>query len=180
MNAPLRRAVAVGRAPRPTCHRCWRPQTTCICATIEPVANRTGIVVFQHPRERFHPIGTARIAALGLQNARIERCAPWSDGAALRARLPEGTALLYPTPGGRDLGELRADERPRQLLVLDGTWFLARKIYEAHRWLGELAHVRCAASRRPAASRPSRRSCWRCASSSPTRRGSTACCAPSL
>jgi hypothetical protein len=127
--------------PRPTCYRCFRPRVTCICDSIEPVANRTGVVILQHPRERFHPIGTARIAALGLENVRVEICPPWKDGGALRSSLPPATALLYPVSGARELAALAAEERPRNLIVLDGTWFLAKKIYDAHPWLHELPHV---------------------------------------
>ena len=34
------------------------------------------------------------------------------------------------------------EERPQHLVVLDGTWFHAKKIYNAHHWLRELPHVR--------------------------------------
>lgn len=134
---PQQRTRAV-RCARPTCYQCFKPRVTCICASIERVANRTGIIILQHPRERFHAIGTARIARLGLARVRVEWCVPWADG---RAWLPPHTALLYPTAGARDLAVLPADERPRHLVVLDGTWFHAKKIYDAHRWLHDLPHV---------------------------------------
>ncbi|HHH10935.1 MAG TPA: DTW domain-containing protein, partial [Sorangium sp.] len=51
---------------RPFCYRCHKPAVTCICARVKRVDNRTKIWLLQHPRERFHPIGTARIARLGL------------------------------------------------------------------------------------------------------------------
>jgi len=113
----------------------------CICDAIRPVANRTGITILQHPRERFHALGTTRIARLGFARVRVEWCAPWEDAGAIRDRLPAGAALLYPAPQARDLTALPADERPRHLVVLDGTWFLAKKIYDAHAWLHALPHV---------------------------------------
>ena len=127
---------------RPACYACFKPKVACICATVERVANRTGIIILQHPRERFHAVGTTRIARLGFDQIRVESLTPWADSAAIRARLPERTALLYPAPGARELHELPADERPRHLVVIDGTWFHAKKIHDAHVWLHSLPHLR--------------------------------------
>lgn len=126
---------------RPACYRCFKPQVACICASIEPVTNRTGIVILQHPHERFHALGTVRILRLGLAQVRVEPCAPWEDQPETRTRLPERTALLYPSPEARDLGTLPIADRPRHLVVLDGTWFHAKKLFAAHRWLADLPHV---------------------------------------
>jgi hypothetical protein len=123
---------------RLNCYRCFKPQMGCICGTIERVANRTGITILQHPRERFHPIGTVRIARLALVNVRVEPCAPWLDGFAIQARLPDRAALLYPAGGACDLATLPAAERPRHLVLIDGTWFHAKKMYDAHHWLHAL------------------------------------------
>jgi hypothetical protein len=48
---------------------------------------------------------------------------------------------LYPAPAARDLATLPPNERPRHLVLLDGTWFHAKKIYDAHLWLQVLPHV---------------------------------------
>jgi DTW domain-containing protein YfiP len=128
---------------RPVCYRCWKPQVTCVCARVPRVDNRTSVLVLQHPRERLHPIGTARFAQLGLCNARVE--VAWNAGQREErapAWLPEGTALLYPTPEARDLRALPPLERPRHLLVLDGTWHTARTLYRDKAWLARLPHVR--------------------------------------
>lgn len=128
--------------PRAACYRCFKPAVACICPSIERVANRTGVFILQHPRERFHAIGTARIARLGLANVRIESCAPWTSDPELREQLPVRTALLYPSSHASDLKSLPEEEMPLHLLVLDGTWVHARKMYEAQTWLHSLRHVR--------------------------------------
>jgi DTW domain-containing protein YfiP len=115
----------------------------CLCARVPAVHNRTGVFVLQHPRERLHPIGTARLAGLGFHKVRIE--VAWNAGALEHEPppwLPDGTALLYPAPGARELGTLPAHERPRNLLVLDGTWHTASTLYRDKRWLQRLPHVR--------------------------------------
>lgn len=146
-RAPADRRSAGAAEARASCYRCFKPRVACICGTIQRVDNRTPITILQHPRERFHPLGTVRIARLGLARARVEWCAPWEDAGAIRDRLPAGAALLYPAPGARDLASVPSAEHPRHLVAIDGTWFLARKIYHAHPWLHALPHVALTPSR---------------------------------
>lgn len=127
--------------PRPVCYRCFKPQVACVCASIERVANETGLIILQHPRERLHPLGTARIARLGFTRVRVEPCSQWMDDTAPRVEVPARSALLYPSAGGRELSQVPPGERPRHLFILDGTWFHAKKIYDAHGWLQQLPHV---------------------------------------
>ena len=76
-----------------------------------------------------------------MARVRVEPCTQWADGSAIRALLPAQSALLYPAAGAREITTLPADERPRHLVVIDGTWFHARKIYDAHQWLRDLPAV---------------------------------------
>lgn len=130
------------RAPRVECYVCFKPQVACVCATIERVDNRTGLTILQHPRERLHPLGTARIARLGFTRVRVESFSQWAGverGAELN--LPPQTALLYPSATSREICEVPPHERPQHLVVIDGTWFHARKIFAAQQWLQRLPHV---------------------------------------
>lgn len=134
MSEPVYRAV---------CYRCFKPQLTCICERLPSVANRTEVLVLQHPRERLHPIGTARFAQLGLQRSAIH--VAWNAAAAEPVRpswLPAQVGLLYPAADARDLSEVPVAERPEHLLVLDGTWNTARTLYRDKQWLHELPHFR--------------------------------------
>jgi DTW domain-containing protein YfiP len=114
-----------------------------VCALLPRVDNQTEVLVLQHPRERLHPIGTARFAQLGL--ARGEVRVAWNAGEAeftQPAWLPEGTGLLYPTADARELSSVPRAERPRTLLVLDGTWHTAKTLYRDKHWLHALPHYR--------------------------------------
>jgi DTW domain-containing protein YfiP len=128
---------------RSVCYRCHKPQVVCICSRIQPVNNRTTVLVLQHPRERLHPIGTARFASLGLLNSRVE--VAWNAGVREDdppAWLPPGAALLYPAKAARDLRETPERERPLHLVVIDGTWNTARTLYRDKRWLHALPQYR--------------------------------------
>lgn len=122
---------------RSVCYRCHKPEPLCICASIPLVDNRTPVFILQHPRERFHPIGTARIARLGLRRVEL---AVFSEHAPSDPpfELPPGAGVLYPGPGARRLDEIDDGERPSALVVLDGTWHHARTLYRDHGWLHAL------------------------------------------
>jgi DTW domain-containing protein YfiP len=113
---------------REQCFACFRPKTHCYCDLLPRVANQIPVLIVQHPRERFHPFNTARLLGLGLQQVRIEvdHSGRLRQPGSLRFR--EGAALLYPGPGARSLHELTADERPRELVMIDGTWHHAHTL----------------------------------------------------
>jgi len=128
-------------APRAVCYTCFRPAAVCYCDHAPRVDNRTHVTVVQHPREQFHPLGTARIVARCLSNVELLVAhAGWARAGA-RGLFPEGAALLYPGPGARELASIPADERPRALVALDGTWHHARTLYRDHPVLHELPLV---------------------------------------
>ncbi|HEX4340296.1 MAG TPA: tRNA-uridine aminocarboxypropyltransferase [Polyangiaceae bacterium] len=132
---------------RDTCYECHKPVVLCVCSSIRRVENATGIVVLQHPRERLHPIGTARFARLGLARSHVEIA--WNASTREETPphwVPEGAALLYPGAGARDLRELPPTERPKHLVVIDGTWHTARTLFRDKAWLQKLPRVRLSPS----------------------------------
>jgi DTW domain-containing protein YfiP len=137
-------AAAQDTAPgEPTgrCYRCCKPALLCICARVEAIANRTRITILQHPRERLHPLGTARIASLALSNS--ELLIP-RDVANRSLAVPPitapGTGLLFPSVEATPLEGLDPAAMPSGLIVLDGTWSQARKLYQGNPWLESLPH----------------------------------------
>lgn len=115
--------------PRPTCARCLRPSQLCYCALVPTLEARTRVVILQHPRERHVAIGTARMASLCVPSAELHVGARWSEDALARI-LGEHAAdavLLYPGEGATDVAAL-AHDRPRTLVVIDGTWSHAKGV----------------------------------------------------
>lgn len=119
-----------------------RAEAVCICSRIQKVRNRTGITILQHVRERRHPLGTARIARLALEQCQylVGWYEPPLEPPPAPA-VPERTALLYPSRTSTDITTLAAEDRPEHLIVLDGTWRNVRALYRAHEWLHELPQV---------------------------------------
>lgn len=126
---------------RAECYRCHKPAQLCVCSELTRVDNQTSILILQHPRERFHPIGTARFAELGL--SRVRSLVSWSEAGRSVSRHVEvgpDVGLLYPHPEARALSTLEPSERPRELIVLDGTWHHAHTLYRENPWLHALPH----------------------------------------
>ena len=121
---------------RSYCYRCMRVQSMCLCADLCAVDNKTQIHVLQHRKERRHAFGTVRLLKIGLQKIKVHdlhtdlgRAYPVPEDFPL-----EG-GVLYPGEGSIDLADLSAEEMPSTLVVIDGTWSQAHRMYRDNRWL---------------------------------------------
>jgi DTW domain-containing protein len=113
-----------------------------LCGAIPRVDNRIEVAVLQHPRERTHPFGTAKLAELGLRRVEVivDHVGRVRKNPELLGAL-QHTALLYPGPAARDVTTLEPHERPARLLVIDGTWHHARTLYRDVPGLRALPHL---------------------------------------
>jgi hypothetical protein len=87
------------------------------------------------------PIGTARMAHLALENSELHEGVSFDGHPAVEAlaRTP-GTVVLFPSPDAKPV-EAFADEPPKNLVVVDGTWPLAKKVIRESRVLGQLPRL---------------------------------------
>jgi DTW domain-containing protein YfiP len=121
VTLPLRR--------RPSCEQCLRPCSVCFCHTVHRLPTRTRVLMLQHPREHKVGIGTARLAHLSLPNSDLRVGLDFSADPAVQAALAPGAPsyVLFPRMDAIPLAELPRD-RPINLVVIDGTWWQARKL----------------------------------------------------
>jgi DTW domain-containing protein len=116
---------------RPRCERCLRPAQHCLCPLIPNINSNTRLLIVQHPSEQGHALNTARLLALGLQQAQLLITESLTEHPQWIATLQDPhwrTELLFP---GREVPLLSMqpqDPRPRRLVLLDGTWRKARKL----------------------------------------------------
>ena len=63
--------AAAGKKPdvAEDCPRCRKPLALCICDSIEPIRNRTSLLILQHPQEQDRALGTATLTALHFDDA---------------------------------------------------------------------------------------------------------------
>jgi DTW domain-containing protein YfiP len=109
---------------------------------VQPVPTRTRVLLLQHPKERKVGVGTARMAHLSLTNSVLRVGLDFSADPLVRAALSgdNPVCVLFPKPGALDVADLPRD-RPVTLVVLDGTWSLARKLLRLNPALAALPHV---------------------------------------
>ncbi len=115
----------------------------CLCAVLEPVDNQVRVHILQHPRERRHALNTARLLRLGLSACEVHVLSSQEKSVACKPlALGPRAGLLYPSPGSRDLNDLRPAERPDELVVIDGTWAQANRMHRDNPWLAALPSYR--------------------------------------
>ncbi len=128
--------------PRTTCPRCLRPGPLCYCHLIEVESAGIDLIILQHPREAKHPLNSARIASLGISNCQLWVGEDFSAHQGLQQVLAEKACyLLFPGNNARDSAQVLAQHRPEVLIIIDGTWRKARRIYHRNRPLQQLPAI---------------------------------------
>jgi DTW domain-containing protein YfiP len=127
------------------CPRCLRPQTHCLCPLIPSLDSRTRVLLLQHPSEVNHALNTARLAALGLNNAELIVGEVFDDLPALLNQPGYQARLLFPGEEAQPLQACAMSDQPLLLVVPDGTWRKARKLLHLNPLLAALPRVTLAA-----------------------------------
>ena len=123
------------------CPRCLRPQTHCLCPLIPSLDSRTRVLLLQHPSEVSHALNTARLAALGLNNAELVVGEVFEDLPALLSRPGYQARLLFPGDDAQPMQAYATTDEPLLLVVPDGTWRKARKMLHLNPLLAALPRV---------------------------------------
>lgn len=127
--------------PRIHCPRCQRPQSHCLCPLIPSLDSRTRVLLLQHPSEVNHALNTARLAALGLNNAELIVGEVFEDLPRLLNQPGYRARLLFPADDAQPIQAYGASDEPLLLVVPDGTWRKARKILHLNPLLAALPRV---------------------------------------
>ena len=126
---------------RPTCSRCQRPLSHCLCPLIPDIDSLTRVLILQHPSEVGHALNTARLAALGLRNAELRVGEVFDDLPQLLVQPGYRACLLFPGEKAVALSAYAPEEKPLLLVVPDGTWRKARKLLHLNPLLAALPRV---------------------------------------
>ena len=126
---------------RARCERCLRPAGHCLCPLIPQLPSRTRVLLLQHPSEVNHALNTARLAALGLNNAELVVGEVFEELPALLDQPGYRACLLFPADDARPLQAYAETDAPLLLVVPDGTWRKARKLLHLNPNLAALPRV---------------------------------------
>lgn len=134
---------------RVICSRCHYPEKTCVCEHIETLECSTEIIILQHPDETQHAKGSARLVSLTLSKAQCvvgETADDFSDVVNKVVSFSGRALLLFPCDESialeqaveHDNHHFSTMEQEQLLIVIDGTWRKALKIYKQNSWLQTL------------------------------------------
>lgn len=126
---------------RARCERCLRPANHCLCALIPALDSRTRVLILQHPSEVNHALNTARLAVLGLNNAKLVVGEVFDDLATLLDVPGYQPRLLFPGEGAEALSAQAGEVKPLLLVIPDGTWRKARKLLHLNPLLAALPRI---------------------------------------
>lgn len=136
---------------RTLCPHCHRPELACICQFITPVNNEIHVVVLQHPSEVKQVKGTVTLLNESLSKCQVIVDEDFSNNVEVQ-QLHEQfrLLLLYPGENARELNPetiMNLEEpstppaKPLCLMVLDGTWKKAYRMFMLSKNLQQLPQV---------------------------------------
>ncbi len=128
---------------RTVCKQCNRPSIACICEFVFHINNPTHVLVLQHPSEVKQTKGTVNLLSRSLENCQVIVGENFTHNVELNTLLANHRAvLLYPSEkasvlssslqefNGTNLDINKVKKQlPRLLIILDGTWKKAYKMF---------------------------------------------------
>ncbi|WP_371378716.1 tRNA-uridine aminocarboxypropyltransferase [Thalassotalea aquiviva] len=130
---------------RQYCTRCERPLVTCICQFACQVKNQVEVWFLQHPSEVNKVKGTAKLASLCLDKCKIIVGENFSHNPELNAKIDDpntNVVLLYPDDEALKVSPMDVPTQQQTLLlILDGTWKKAYKMFQLSSNLHNLAKL---------------------------------------
>ncbi|MCH1930002.1 DTW domain-containing protein [Shewanella sp. A25] len=125
----------------PTCHY---PLTACLCASVQPIYPKTRLYVLQHPTEVEHKKNSVRVLSLVVPDTQVFVGETEDDFDVLKVELERSGKpiyLVYPSEASIDI-EVQPMDADCILLLLDGTWRKAFKMFQLNPWLAKYPAVR--------------------------------------
>ena len=135
-SSPLNSSEPLVESQRDLCLACNRSRATCFCGFVTPFNTNTRFVLLMHDKEYKHQkTGTGRMTKRALVNAEIIMGVDFSANHRLNELLADERyfpVVLFPGKGSINLSETKDFVVPNSkqllILVIDGTWRLAKRI----------------------------------------------------
>lgn len=135
---------------RKVCDKCGRPEVGCICHLFVQICNRVAICILQHPTEVTQTKGSVSLLANSLTNCQVLIGEDFSNNEELQEflmRNEDSVALLYPDEKAIAINSSAnvvktGGKKISALILLDGTWKKAYKLYAKNPFLLKLPTVK--------------------------------------
>lgn len=140
---------------RDLCLLCQRPFAACICSFIVKIHNKISVLVLQHPSEVKQTKGTVALLQRSLNDCQVLIGEDFSENVELAQLLAaHQSLLLYPSEHAQALALTvnnagdkypkkvkKSEEKPHLLIILDGTWKKAYRMFMLSKNLHSLTQV---------------------------------------
>lgn len=131
--------------PRKLCESCGRPLNVCLCEELVSMTSPCRVVILQHPSELKQSLATVPLLKLCLQPLNIFVGEDFTDHDDLHTLLArhKNIRVLYPHVDAAEwsLGAVSKSDEVDLLLVIDGTWRKAKRIWLSNPFLQTLPCV---------------------------------------
>ncbi|MBQ9629991.1 MAG: DTW domain-containing protein, partial [Treponema sp.] len=136
------------------CYKCFRPKPHCLCKYAKPIVSGVKFVLLMHPKEaKRERTGTGRLAHICLSESEIFVGLDFSENEYFQNLLASPLyfpVLLYPGENAwkansnelsHSLRQNTAKQKTLLVLVIDATWFCAKKIIAVNLFLLNLPRL---------------------------------------
>ncbi len=129
------------------CSHCRYPIQVCLCASIKKIQSSLKLVILQHPDEVSHAKNTARLVKLSIEDTQIIVGESAEDFAEFRRNCdtrPKDYLIIFPNQHSQAMETVLTPTTAASvthLILIDGTWRKAKKIWQLNPWLQQLNSV---------------------------------------
>ena len=125
---------------REYCEKCLRPIVTCYCHQIKHYNIDSQIIILQHPTETKHPLNSAKIAELSIDQCSIIIGEDFSGHFELNNILNNNQCALV-FPSDENVIGTANFKKFDKFIFIDGTWRKAKKILYMNKTLANLPRL---------------------------------------
>jgi len=132
--------------PRKLCEHCQRPLAVCICPYLVNLQAPCRLLILQHPSEQKQALATVPLLQLCIEPLDVLIGESFGHLEIIQSILkrPDECRVLFPSEHSVqwDLSkQVESDEAVSTLIILDGTWRKAKRIWHMNPWLEQLPSV---------------------------------------
>ncbi len=128
--------------PRKLCDQCQRPLKVCLCAHLVKLQAPFKVLILQHPSEQKQALATVPLLKLCLSPLQVLVAETICDSEVMQALVKnkQNCRVLFPSENSQtwELGGEVTEPNLKEietLIVLDGTWRKAKKMWHLNPWL---------------------------------------------
>ncbi len=135
------------KASRAMCAGCQRPQSVCLCEHFVSLRAPCRVLILQHSNEQKQALATVPLlqACLSPLTVLVGEDFSSCEEVARLLKNKNTCRVVYPSPGAQEwnvtTGQIKKPQTKESidtLIILDGTWRKAKKIWLTNHWLHDL------------------------------------------